>query len=138
MLKAGITNDIQKAYRMLMNRQSETRVVRRSIPPQDAIAAITAAGGIASLAHPGKDSFIPELVAELKTRGLKAIEAFHRGHTLSQVRKYQKMAKANGLIITGGSDCHGPFEDYPVTMGTVKITPDVVRDLEDLLETQAV
>jgi predicted metal-dependent phosphoesterase TrpH len=137
MLKAGITNDIQQAYRMLMNRQSQTRVLRRSIHPADAIAAITASGGIPSLAHPGKDSFIPELVAELQSRGLKAIEAFHRGHSLSQVRKYQKMAKSHGLIITGGSDCHGPFENYPVSLGSVKIQPNVLRDMEDLLKNRS-
>ena len=137
MLKAGVTRDIQNAYRMLMNRDSEYRVIRRSITPQDAIKAIRAAGGISSLAHPGKDDFIPELVKELQDSGLQAIEAYHRGHTNTQVRKYLKLARDKGMLATGGSDCHGPYKEYPATIGTVRIPPDIVKALDAFRETNA-
>src|SRR6185295_15600944 len=116
-LKAGITKDVQQAYRMLLNRDSKTRVVRRSITPEQAISAIATAGGISSLAHPCKEPHIPELVKLMAPRGLRAIEAYHRSHTLSQIRKFSKLAKSHALLITGGSDCHGPFEKYPASIG---------------------
>lgn len=130
MLKAGIFNDVSRAYAMLLNRDSEFRVVRESITPQRAIKAIRAAGGICSLAHPGKDAFIPELVEELRSCGLNAIEAFHRGHSLAQVKKYMKLARSMNLLVTGGSDCHGPFENYPVSLGTIRFPMDLFRRLE--------
>ncbi len=131
MLKAGVTNDINKAYRMLMNKDSVVRVRRNSIQPARAIEAIHAAGGIASVAHPGKDSHIPFLIDELIKHRLDAIEAYHPGHTLSLVRKYIKMASSKNLLVTGGSDCHGPFENYPASIGTIKIAPDLIQRLDD-------
>ena len=93
---------------MLIDRSSKTRVIRRSITPHEAIRAIAGAGGLSSLAHPGKEEHIPHLVKELAKSGLNAIEAYHRSHTGTLARKYLKMAKMRGLLVTGGSDCHGP------------------------------
>lgn len=133
MMAAGIINDASKAYRMLMNYDSEYRVERESITPFEAITAIGESGGISSLAHPGKDKEIELLVADLVDSGLKAIEAFHRSHTLSMIKKYQKMARKFNLLVTGGSDCHGPFEGFPGSIGSVRLTPDIVRALEHSL-----
>lgn len=130
MVKAGAALDVQQAYKMLTNKDSKLHVVRRSVSPEQAIAAIKAAGGISSLAHPGKDPFIQLLVRQLAARGLDAIEAYHRGHTFSTVRKYLKMAGKRHLLVTGGSDCHGPFESYPASIGTVRLAPDLVQQLE--------
>lgn len=130
MVKRGVCKDVSNAYRMLLNRNSEYKIERKSISPQQAIEAIKAAGGIASLAHPGKDDHIPELITELKKSSLDAIEAYHRGHSNSLVKKYLKMARENSLLVTGGSDCHGPFENYPATIGAVRLPLDVVATLE--------
>lgn len=134
MMAAGIVKDASKAYRMLMNHDSEFRVERKSISPFEAISAIEKANGISSLAHPGKDKDIEVLLGDLKQAGLNAVEAFHRSHTLSMVKKYQKMAHKLGLLVTGGSDCHGPFEGFPGSIGTIRLTPDIVRALESFLE----
>ena len=131
MLKSGAINDVSKAYRMLMNRHSEFRIDRRSISPEQAISAITAAGGIPSLAHPGKEKNMDVLLPELCRAGLKAIEAYHRGHSLAMVKKYLKLARTMNLLITGGSDCHGPFEDFPASIGTIRVAADVVQRLDE-------
>lgn len=131
MMAAGIVNDASKAYRMLMNYDSEYRVERLSITPLDAITAIAESGGISSLAHPGKDKDIELLLSDLVAAGLNAIEAFHRSHTHSMIKKYQKLARKYKLLITGGSDCHGPFEGFPGSIGSIRLTPDIVRALED-------
>ena len=134
MMEAGIVKDASKAYRMLMNYDSEFRVERQSISPYEAISAIKDAGGISSLAHPGKDKEIESLIDDLASAGLNAVEAFHRSHSLSLIKRYQRLARKRNLLITGGSDCHGPFEDFPGSIGTVKLSPDVVRDMEAFLQ----
>lgn len=131
MLKTGVINDVAKAYRMLMNNDSEFKVVRRSITPQEAISAIHAAGGVASFAHPGKEKNLDVLIPELCRAGLNAIEAYHRGHSLAMVKKYLKLARSKNLLVSGGSDCHGPYQEYPATIGSIRIAPDIVQRLEE-------
>lgn len=82
------------------------------VPPMgptvaEAIAAIKAAGGWASLAHPltvGKDAPIGDWV----DMGLEGIEAYYGSHTGGQVEKVRAMAAKYKLLETGGSDYHGP------------------------------
>lgn len=130
MVKAGVAVDNPQAYHMLVDRDSPFYAVRRSISPQEAVSAIKAAGGLSSLAHPGKEPHIPALVKVLSMQGLNAIEAYHRGHTLHMVRKYLKLARRKNMLVTGGSDCHGSFADYPASIGSVRLSPEVVRRLE--------
>lgn len=132
MLEAGVAASLSQAYGMLINRNSEFRLKRRSISPQDALAAISGAGGISSLAHPGKDKFIPELLDELVPAGLNAIEAYHRGHSNKLVRGYLNMARQRKLLVSGGSDCHGRFDNFPASLGSVKLAYDFVDKLERL------
>ena len=130
MLEKGITKEAQQAYRMLMNYDSEYRVERLSIHPEEAIAAIAAAGGVSSLAHPGKEIGIEMQIQQLREYGLNAVEVYHRSHTLSLIKKYLKIAAKNGLLATGGSDCHGPYENFPGSIGSIRLAPDIVQRLE--------
>lgn len=132
-VKAGGAADVNSAYERFMHRKSPDYVARHSIQPHEAIAAINSAGGIASIAHPGKPDDIEEIILELKAVGLRAIEAFHRSHTLELVRHYMRFATNNGMLITGGSDCHGPSEGYPPSVGTIRVPPDVVSNLKAAL-----
>ena len=64
-------------------------------------------GGIPSLAHPGyhpRDEIIPPLV----DAGLAAIEAHHSSHDADATARYLDVARSYGLLVTGGSDFHGP------------------------------
>jgi len=67
---------------------------------------IAAAGGVASLAHPGllkRDDLIPALVEA----GLPALEAFHSDHDPETTGHYLELAGRLGLAVSGGSDYHG-------------------------------
>lgn len=132
-VKAGGAASINEAYERFMQRKSPDYIARHSIQPHEAIEAINEAGGIASIAHPGKDEEICDIILELKKVGLRAIEAFHRSHTLELVRHYMRFASSNGMLITGGSDCHGPSEGYPPSIGTIRVPPDVVSNLRAAL-----
>lgn len=78
--------------------------------PQEVIQLISSAGGAAILAHPGCHFYeLPllktlQLFAEFKVDG---IECFHSEHTLEVSRFCYSFCKEQGLLITGGSDCHG-------------------------------
>lgn len=74
---------------------------------EEAIKTIKNAGGIAVLAHPGVVYNILEL-AKWKDMGLDGIEAFYPAHTNVLTREFLALAKTHGLLVTAGTDYHGP------------------------------
>ncbi len=97
-------------------------------PAKEAIEAILNVGGVPVLAHPGimdKDEYIPELVGY----GLKGIEAYHSDHNTAAVKHYEDLAKEYGLLVTGGSDCHGAGKGRAL-IGTVRVPYEIVEKLK--------
>lgn len=78
--------------------------------PERTVEIITAAGGFASVAHPGRVEMnatdFRKLISRLKDCGLKGIEAVYSTHTYSETAYYKELAKETGLLVTGGSDTH--------------------------------
>ena len=83
---------------------------------------IKAAGGIAVLSHPALTG-CTELTDDLIKAGLDGVEVWHPCHSESDVEELSKIAKKNSLIMTGGSDFHGLYNTYKVSLGDYT-TPD--------------
>lgn len=97
--------------------------------PKGAIDMILNAGGVPVMAHPGltqMDEFIPELARQ----GLMGIEVWHGAHSKEQSSYYASLAEKNGLLVSGGSDCHGPGKGE-VLIGKVKVDLEVVEALRN-------
>jgi len=106
MHKKGLVRDWRDAFRTYIGDNRSCYVANFSYTSKEVIDAIKAAGGIPVLAHPGinrLDTILPRLVKE----GIRGIEAFHSEHSGKAARGYESFASCNGLIVTGGSDCHG-------------------------------
>ncbi|MBI4533112.1 MAG: PHP domain-containing protein [Candidatus Melainabacteria bacterium] len=131
-VKAGGALDVTEAFEKFMVRGSPYYVHRESVTPEAAIKAIVGSGGIASLAHPGKSVGIDQIIPRFQASGLQAIEAYHRRHNLKLVRHYIRLAHHQGLIVTGGSDCHGPLCGFPASIGSISIPQDIVETLRTL------
>jgi hypothetical protein len=72
---------------------------------------------------------IPEdLIEAMAEAGMAGLEADHSDHTPKQREHYRGLAKRLGLVVTGGSDCHGTRYD-PVRLGSVTTDPDRFRVL---------
>jgi predicted metal-dependent phosphoesterase TrpH len=86
-------------------------VPKRYFPVDEAIRMIQRSGGIAVLAHPPyvtRDRRrLTKLVAELTALGLDGLEAYNNGAGLEETDWLIKLAREQGLIVTGGSDFHG-------------------------------
>lgn len=81
-------------------------------PPAVAIKAITAASGVPVLAHPGSGFHGSTLEATLDFfagEAIQGVECYHPCHDESTVKRAVEWCRSRGLIITGGSDCHGEF-----------------------------
>jgi hypothetical protein len=106
MVQAGHVADTQEAFDKWLGSDRPAFVTRTGPPPEQVIDAIHRAGGLASLAHPGRtriDARIPDLAAA----GLDAIEVYHSDHDAAAVERYRAMARELDVLITGGSDFHG-------------------------------
>ncbi len=78
--------------------------------PEEAIDAITSAGGIPVMAHPGRIDLpadeLKALITRLAGRGLRGIEAVYSAHTPEETAYFKELAASLGLLVTGGSDTH--------------------------------
>jgi predicted metal-dependent phosphoesterase TrpH len=87
--------------------------INMAITTPEAIAAITMAGGLPVLAHPGQHLSWSDdqLISELKNAGLRGLEVLSPYHNWHQIEHYQKLANDLDLVPTGGSDFHGDLVD---------------------------
>ena len=77
------------------------------------IALVRAAGGVPVLAHPRSPGYeiADEVVVGLAEAGLAGLEVFHPDHDHSERTRLTQLATELDLIMTGGSDDHGAFND---------------------------
>lgn len=119
--ECGLTDRIYgDLYNELFSADSEENVlVIANYPePAEIIEAIHEAGGIAVLAHPGlRNSF--ELLEELIPLGLDGVEVWHPDNTEEQQAALLKIAKANDILCTGGTEFRGLYSKYPLCIGDV-------------------
>jgi 3',5'-nucleoside bisphosphate phosphatase len=127
LIAAGHVATVSEAFDRYLSEGCCAYVPHRGPSPADGIAAITAAGGIASLAHPGtnnRDAIIPALA----DAGLTAIEAHHSAHDAAAVDRYRALAQSLNLAVSGGSDFHGEGTRRSECFGVVGLAaPDYER-----------
>lgn len=80
------------------------------IDVKDAVKAIAKAGGTPVLAHPLQQDNL-YLVEELAKLGLKGIELNHPANKEERKHEILELAEKYNLILTGGSDYHGKFDN---------------------------
>jgi predicted metal-dependent phosphoesterase TrpH len=127
LVRAGHVQSRAEAFDRYLAQGRPAFVTREGASPAEVIGLVTRAHGIASLAHPGKarhDEWIPEFV----DAGLPAIEAHHPDHDALDTSRYRLIAETHGLLVTGGSDYHGPGSGRTDGLGRVTLgRPDFER-----------
>jgi predicted metal-dependent phosphoesterase TrpH len=121
--------DLAEAFDKYLGAGRPAFVARRGPTPADVVRALTRIGAIAALAHPGKQGR-DDLVTGLVAAGMTAIEVFHPDHDARAEDRYRSIARAHGLLTTGGSDYHGPDTGRAAALGRVGIDADAYAGLE--------
>ncbi len=93
---------------------------------------IHGAGGLAFVAHPGLQKNVRKALPALLELPFDGIEAFHISHSPGRADEFVQLAQSRGLLITGGSDCHGSIKGQP-TMGQSKLPERHAARLLDAL-----
>jgi predicted metal-dependent phosphoesterase TrpH len=125
LVEAGYARDYAEAFDRFIGSRCPAYVPHMKFTPEAAVDLIHRAGGIASLAHPGKLGDPLRIIHRLVGAGLDALEAYHSDHQPAVTERMLKYAHQFGLAVTGGTDSHGPDGTRSVTIGALPIPDEV-------------
>jgi predicted metal-dependent phosphoesterase TrpH len=106
LVAAGHVSSLKEAFDRYLAAGQAAFVPRTGESPVEIVHRIRAAGGIASMAHPGVTKQ-PAVMASLVGAGMDAIEVYHSDHTPEVQRELLAFAHHHQLLVSGGSDFHG-------------------------------
>jgi predicted metal-dependent phosphoesterase TrpH len=119
LVQAGVCRNFDEAFKRFLKSNRPAWVPKHKLSAPAAIQLVRQAGGLAVWAHPGlnrADKLLPDLVAA----GLDGLECFHTRHSATDTRRYLELARGHGLLVTGGSDCHGLNKGKPL-IGSIRL-----------------
>lgn len=122
MTKYGFGNDPVAIFLEYVHPIKTTLPYRKDA--ERVISVIKKAGGVSVLAHPRKveDEYgivIDDIIEKIIEIGIEGIEVYNSLHNLSDCERYLSLAKRYNLLISGGSDFHGPNTKDDVFLGVI-------------------
>ena len=127
--KKGIVGSAYEAFDRYIGSGKPAYEKMNALSPEEGIELISNAGGISVLAHPGltrRDDLIDAMIYT----GLRGLEVYHSGHSEEDTNRYFQMTRDKGLLVTGGSDCHGE-KKLNMLMGRIKLPIQFVDRLKE-------
>ena len=123
LINNGYVSTVKDAFdKYLIEAYKKTYSTRTGKSYSECIELIKNAGGLAILAHPKSlelsDHDLVNLIKDMIKVGLDGIEVYHSSHSIDEMKFYLDIAEKYNLLISGGSDYHGPLVKPNVYMGT--------------------
>ena len=137
LVETGVCKDTNEVFRKYLTEGKPGFVPHRWASLKNAITWITAAGGVAVIAHPARYKFTPNeeyaLFTEFKAHGGRAVEVVTGSHSAQEAIKYAQMAQEFSLAASRGSDFHSPDESH-TDLGTLPYLPGELTPVWELLQ----
>jgi len=118
LVRKGYASSVTEAFSKWLSRGRPCFREKYLVTPFDQIRLLKESGGIAVLAHPGDYIVIPDFKSLLDA-GLDGVEVFHPDHSPAQIDRFLEIAEQYQLLVSGGSDAHGPGCERGYEIGTV-------------------
>lgn len=134
-VRLGFATTVQGAFDKYIKAGRPAYVPKKGLDCSEAIRIIHEAGGLAFIAHPGVGKLHKHL-AKLLAFPFDGIEVYHSRHSPGHVSQFTEAARENGLLVSGGSDCHGRVKGEDPLMGSVHVPYDVYARIKDALPTR--
>ena len=136
LVESGVCSETNEVFRKYLTEGKPGYVPHRWASLKDAVNWITAAKGMAIIAHPARYKFTPNeeyaLFTEFKAHGGRGVEVVTGSHTAAEYVKYADTAKEFGLAASRGSDFHSP-EESRTDLGTLPFLPGGLTPVWELL-----
>jgi 3',5'-nucleoside bisphosphate phosphatase len=132
LMAGGYVATVGDAFERWLGRGKPAFVPRAAATPEEVVARIHDARGLASMAHPAvveRDQWIEPMAAA----GLDALEVFHSEHDARTTARYGALARRLKLGATGGSDFHGDDAHGATAPGFVSLPREEFEQLKDRL-----
>lgn len=116
LVKQGYARDIKQVFRRFLVRGKPGHVPGEWASLEEALGWIQTAGGMAVIAHPARYSLsatrLRQFIAEFIELGGAGFEAISGSHSRDEENNMLNMAKKYNLLVSCGSDFHGPENPY--------------------------
>ncbi len=136
LVESGVCSETNEVFRKYLTEGKPGYVPHRWASLKDAVNWITAAKGMAIIAHPARYKFTPNeeyaLFTEFKAHGGRGVEVVTGSHTAAEYVKYADTAKEFGLAASRGSDFHSP-EESRTDLGTLPFLPGGLTPVWEML-----
>jgi len=132
LVKKGVVASLNEAFERYIGDGKPAYLPVDMLKPREAVEMILRVRGVPVLAHPGitrRDELIPHLVSW----GLRGIEVYYSKHPPEAIHYYGNLAEKHGLLVLGGSDCHGAGKGGSL-IGTVRLPYEYVEKLKAVME----
>jgi 3',5'-nucleoside bisphosphate phosphatase len=110
LVQAGYASSNREAFDRWLGDHGPAYVPYEPFSAAEGIQLLQDCGAVPVWAHPylfrggTVETVLPHLVAA----GLRGVEVYHPHHSASEVRRLEGYCRQSGLLMTGGSDYHGP------------------------------
>lgn len=116
LVETRVCQDTSEVFRRFLTEHKPGFVPHRWANLRDAVQWITAAKGIAVIAHPARYGLTPNeeyaLFTEFKNYGGQAVEVVTGSHSAAEAQRYTATALEFNLAASRGSDFHSPDESH--------------------------
>lgn len=133
LVEAGAVRTIDEAFQRYIGYDGPAYFPKMQLTPKEAMDFIHRHGGVAVVAHPGtyhNDGAVYSAIAA----GADGIEVWHPDHRSRDTDHYREVATKNGLLMTGGSDCHGGRKLGRVFLGSLTVPYSCLQAIKNLRE----
>lgn len=123
MIKKGYVHSVQEAFERWIGVGKPAFAPKPVFDPAYVIDLIHRMGGVAILAHPiylktGSYAELSRVIIDLKGKGLDGVEVLYPFTPREMVHRLMDLCDEMDLIVTGGSDFHGPEVKPNIFLGT--------------------
>lgn len=124
LVRRGYVSSIQQAFDVYLDASRPGYAAKSPFPVSKAVEMVHRAGGITSIAHPGRTYSDGQSFLALIATGVDGIEVFHPSHWFVTREYYRVLCEQHGLLITGGSDYHGSRDYDNKNIGVFGVTTE--------------
>ena len=107
LLEEGFVFSFRDAFDKYLGENKAAYVPKPKLSPEKGLQIIQKSGGLVFVSHPGID-INDDIIYQLVNLGLDGIEVYHPKHTQGNIEHFLTIAGDSDLLVSGGSDCHGP------------------------------
>lgn len=110
LVKAGYVKTSQEAFERWLGDEKPAYVSYEKFSIGEGVELLRSSGAVPVWAHPYlfRGGGVEEVLKELVEVGLMGVEVYHPSHSSGQVQNLKELCGRYGLLMTGGSDYHGP------------------------------